>query len=441
MEAKQDILQVAMSETIRYMDGLNMKRVFENLLNRFIGYHNKGIYVRFDFLSSSTKDCYHCYANRYNLSRDRLIEFDETVKVRDVQKKISDLDIRNDKLKRSLREDRDTWRSELRDLETRISHDENNDQVNAKSVAIQKSLIEIYNNQLALVQAKEQKAITTSNVLSRMAKNYKRIRTSFNLVEKNFIARIVQYFMHKIEENVALLFAGHAFRIEYSMKKIMERYKSKKENQTFHSYGKQSAFESEIMGVLEIAKDEFSVILTKGEQEYRLSASKGHFTASIQEKNARYEFSRFGDLKHESDEIFVPMNKFLSKHPGFINCLNALTAINKNFGRDHTAINDVISLLNQHFPESVLREYQVLHTKMFEEMQEKKEKRPKWLTGENAIAVIMDVFQELQFEKGVKEDEMMKFAMERIGDGKDKNLYLIHYIGKIESETHVLKIA
>lgn len=441
MEAKHDIIEVATNETVRYMDELNMNRVFENLLRKYIGYHNKGIYVRFDFGTATPKDYYGVYANRYNLSRDLLAEFDESVKVRDVRIKISNLETKNDKIKSSLREKRDKWKSDLRDMEKALESEVGKENASSKGIAIQKSLIGIYEDHLALVKTSEQKAMTTSIVLSRMSKNYKKIRSSFDLVEKNFIVQIVAFFLKKIEENVAPMFARHTFRIECSMKEIMKRYESKKDNQTFRSYGKKSAFESEIMGILEIAKTEFSVILTKGVQEYRLSASKGYFTTSVQEKNARYHYSGFGGSKQSNDGVLDPMNKFLSKHPGFLNCLNALSGINKNFGRDHSAVNEVINLLNQHFPETVLREYQLLHTKLYEEMKAEKENKPKWLTGENAITVIMDVFEELQFEKGVKEDENMKLMMERFADGKDNDLYLIHYIGKIENDTHVLKIA
>lgn len=431
------IVEQTFQETIDYVKGLNLKRHFSNLLERYLGYYKKGMYVHFSFGSSSTKACFGHYVTRHGLDSS-LLEGAPDKEKRNTRMQVYHVRDKITSKNRSLHNELDKWRKELRDLEKSVE-DRSMTPADGQFHRVKKALIAMHEHYQKESKEKVKRTETELKVLTGMGNRYKKISSEFQHAETEILKLALDFFMKSLEEKVSQFFGGYKVKLTYSRKEIIKRYAEKKGSHS-HSISlyrdsnrELTVFERELFGFLESAKNAFVINIYRENDVYKLTASehKNLFTLSIEQKGDEY-YDPF------NKDIFLPLSKFLDKYEGFDLLLRSFRNIKDKFGDEAPAIQIILQMINLTYPRSVIEEYNTLQRELAKNQEEEKEKSPKWISNEEAIQKMVESFAEFQFNYGTKDDENMNFIMSRFGSGKEK--YLIHFIDEITNGVDVLKL-
>ncbi|MFF2532191.1 hypothetical protein ACFVS2_25110 [Brevibacillus sp. NPDC058079] len=433
-----NIIDQVLHESIQYVKRMNVQEYFTHLLERYLSYHKKGIYVHFNFASSSKRACFEHYITRFGLNRSLL----EGVPEKEKRNTRLEIHYVRDKLNskmRSLQMTNDKWRKELRDLESKIKESYASEKADVQYSKVQKALLSIYQDHEQIANAGLERANMEVNAIHAMENRYIRLSKDIQEKEMMILVLVLNFYMDRLQERVRLMFPGKEVFVRFSRHEVLKRYKEKKaqHNNSISLYPdpnhEYSIFERELFGFMDIAKKMFVIYIHKDDEVYKLRSSESQslFQVSIEPKGSE----RYAQYDRS---FYEPLNQFFKKYEGFSLLLNSLIKVQNIFGEDVPACDDIVQVIQMAYPKEVITKYGDLQKEMAKKLEEENEKKPNWISGEQAIDRMIETFPELLFHSGVKEDENMNFAMSRFG-GNEK--YYIHYIDEISSQTDVLKLA
>lgn len=431
---RENIVELALNETLEYLKRLNIKQHYRNLLSRYMDYHNKGIYVHFNFGALKTADYYGYYVNRYGLP-DEMLNLLNDKKPYDIRMKIFDLKKKIEKKKTSINQDLRQWRNLLTELKNELSRVSHFDDI--KLMQAGQSLISIYDQKIDKLTFQKDCLEKASENLRRMENQYKRIYEEFQNADVQLVIHIVKYFIKTLEKYLFKLFKNETVRLDYSMKDITNRYLENKNNRRIELYPdhEMSIFEREMIGFLDQVKRMFKIVIEKDSLVYRLTASEYYFVPRIEQRKKRESFTA------EKERLFVPIQEFLNEHKGFYLLLTAMVNVERNFGDDEVikAINE--SLYKLYSEKTILKYYQLSHDlrQKLNEFEGKGTEEAQYYFATEAIEKMIKDFPSLHFKHGVKEDETYNFMMRHYNLDHEKKY--VYYVDEIANEEFFLTIS
>lgn len=434
-----NMVEQSFQETIDYIKALDLKSHFSNLLDRYCGYYKKGIYVHFNFGSATDKDCFGHYVYRHDLDKTILDGMANKFK-RNTRIQIHNTKDRLYKKNRLLQEESSEWRKVLRELENKLNDKATANITDRQYGGVQKALIALYNHYLDESKIAVKKTDNEIAAIGNMETRYKRVWQEFRHAETQILLLALEYYMKRLGDRLNSFFGDYKIVLRYSRKDILKSYTDKKEQHinSIPSYSdpekEMTTFMRELFGFLNTAKKMFVINIYKDNEVYKLTASehKDLFNVVIEKEGSEcYDpFDR---------SILEPLREFLGKYEGLGLLINSYSDIKDKFGEESPAMKDIGQLIYLAYPREVLVRYDEIQREMVAKKEAQKDKRPKWISNEEAINKMVQTFAEFQFSYGTKDDENMNFMMNRFGSGKEK--YYIHYIDEISNGTDVLRLA
>lgn len=429
----ENVIELALNEALEHLKKLNIKQHYRNLLSRYMDYHNKGIYVHFNFGALKTADYFGHYVNRYGLPKEMLKLLNDK-KPFDVRMRVYELKNRLEKRKAGFEKDLRRWEKLLGELKDDLSSLDKVDDI--KLIEAGRSLITIYENKIDELTFQKDGLRKAIDNLRRMETQYKRIYEEFQNSDIQLLIHIVKYFMKALEKYLLKLFKNETVRLVYSTKDITKHYLESKNNSRIELYpdDELSVFEREIIGFLEQVKRRFKIFLEKDGLIYRLTASEHYFVPYIERSNKE-------NFSSEKERLLVPIQQFFNENRGFYLLLSAMANVEEKFGDDEV-VKEIHESLYKLYPEkTILKYYQLIHDlkQKLNEFEGRETAEAQCYIDTKAIEKMIKDFPLLHFKHGVKEDENYNFIMKCYNIDHEKKF--IYYIDEIANGEFLLKIA
>ncbi|WCF11662.1 hypothetical protein NDS46_30410 (plasmid) [Paenibacillus thiaminolyticus] len=433
-----NVVDRVFDETVQYVKGLNLQRHFRNLLERYIAYYNRGIYVHFNFGSSTTKDCFGYYINRYSLKQS-LKDTINSEDARDTRMQIYSAREKNEKKRNILKNDYKQWEREYLHLKERLDHYGSTQINDSQYVNAQKAILSIYEDHMEVCKREIGRTELIAKLCSVMKERYKRLSEEIQNAEFSILTTVLDLYMKRLSKKIGSMFPGLRVDVRYSRKKILELYQEKKSyaNNSITFYpdpnNELSMFERELLGFMGLAKKMFVIHIYKGNLVYSLDSSphRDFFTLSIEQKGKEY-----GGPVDQS--LLEPINQFLEMHEGFYLLLTSLRRVKNNFGETSDAVEDIVKSIRELYSEDVITRYNLLQKKLAMKMEEQEQRQPKTIGNKEAIQQMIVEFPNYRFSAGEKNDEGMKHLFKQYGGTEED--FIIYFIDEISNEQYTLKL-
>ncbi|ADO59655.1 hypothetical protein [Paenibacillus polymyxa] len=427
-----NIVDEVFSETVEYLKRLGTRRYFSKLLERYVFYYNKGIYVHFNFISNSDQGCFECFERRYGLESfvaNHLIQ----KKPRDTRMKIYDVRENTNRRVKACKDAQEEWYKVRRSLESNLSDSETKKVTDSQYNRVQKALRSIYEFHEQSSKEKLKRAERASRVVYAMDKHYKNASEEFKHAENLVLALLLEFYMTQLSKRIQAFFGQDKVIVRYPRKEIVKLFKERNNHNNYDFVDPErqfSVFERELLGFMDMAKKKFIIQVSKENFVYKLTSSetKDLFRLSVNPK---------GDV-HDDPTVLEPLEQFLGKYAGFRLLIHSMAQIKNAFGDKVEAFQDIVKLTSLTYSKKFISRYMELEKEYFEKLKQEREHKPKWMGEEQAIQKMKAAFPAFQISSGMKEDSTMNFVMEHVAHSKER--FYIHFIDSITNGTEVLKI-
>ncbi|MCU7667858.1 hypothetical protein [Bacillus thuringiensis] len=396
---QKNIVDLAITEAASYMEKLNTSRTYQNIVEKYIDKHNKGIFVDFTFNTNTATGLFRYFEHTYNFKSSK-----EVIKPfsRDKVIKISNLNSKVRKKKRELNDKEEVYKkiqSRYRKLalhfglkmpktyelpEDKFSHlidsYSKGDTMHVSTSVLELELENI-SKQIKIQNNLEEMLGNTSN-------NIPYVEYELKHVEEEFFKCVLRKYFSLIQEYSSRLFDREKVYVIYNEKEWLSSYKKERERGNNLNSIQTTGDSSKI--------DTFMILfIQKNFNMFDLQVNKEEFSYAIGNHSTRTRFKNTPDEDKESE--FEKWEKILlsfqEQHSEFSVAVSVYNDIVASVGKSEESAHILLKYLFDKFPTELINEYNYITG----EKRKAREKRTSFKPKNIEFPTIVQTFPNLNF--------------------------------------------
>lgn len=396
---QKNIVDLAITEAASYMEKLNTSRTYQNIVEKYIDKHNKGIFVDFTFNTNTAAGLFRYFEGIYNFKSSKEVTKPFS---RDKVIKISNLNSKVKKKRRELNDKEEVYKkiqSRYRKLALHfglkipkayeLPEDKFSHLIDAYSkgdtVHVSTSVLELELENIAK-QIKIQYDLEA--MLGKVSNNIPYVEYELKHIEEEFFKCVLRTYFSVIREHSSRLFDKEKVYVIYNEKEWLRMYKEERER-TNNLNSVQTIGDSSKI-------DTFMILfIQKNFNMFDLQVNKGEFSYAIGNRFTRTHFKNTPDEYNESnfEKWEKTLLSFQKQHSEFSVAVSVYNDIVASVGKNEESAHILLKYLFDKFPTELINEYNYITG----EKRKAREKQTSFKPRNIEFPTIIQTFPNLNF--------------------------------------------